>query len=344
MLVAMTWSVASEAAEAAAQDANLNSNPPDIEFVETEHVFGDVFKGEEANHVFTVKNVGGQPLELFKVRTSCGCTAAILTERIIAPGETGEIKVSYDTLKGTGPVEKSITVVSNDPDEESVDLLIRLNILVEIDVMPNRVYFGTIFADQEENSRVIRVTSPNLEDLQVFKVEVDSPHIGHEIKNATNGSNGKDITFMVKDSAPLGDFRAQATIHTNSEKQETVVIPISAKIYGDLQINPLKLYLAPHYPDQVREDRLTIRDRSGEGGFQIEGIVDKNGYLNVRTETIKEGEEYSIIVSTNAEAIQNRNSGQYSGVLEIITNREDEKKLSVNYSGFIKAADTRAAN
>ena len=37
---------------------------------------GTVIYGEVARHSFTVKNTGAEPLEIFRLSTSCGCTQA----------------------------------------------------------------------------------------------------------------------------------------------------------------------------------------------------------------------------------------------------------------------------
>lgn len=40
--------------------------------------------------------------------------------KVLQPGQAGKIKVKVDTGKGAGPHTKSVTIVSNDPQEKSV--------------------------------------------------------------------------------------------------------------------------------------------------------------------------------------------------------------------------------
>lgn len=340
-------------AEASAPEAAVAKQPeqaqqvvpdrPVIDFSSREHDFREVFKGDTAEHIFTVFNRGGQDLVLERIKTSCGCTAAILSDQIIKPGETGEIKVNYDTSKGMGAIEKKVTVISNDPENEQAILKVKLFLQVEVEAVPNTAYFGAIFADKEDNNRRVRVTSPTLEDLNIREVAIDSEHVAYDVSNATDGSNGKVISFRIKNSAPLGEFSALATVTTNSEKQPTITVPIEATVYGDVEVRPLRLYLAPHFPTQVRENTITIRDRAQTGDFKVESVIDRSGYLNLRVEPVREGYEYSIIATTKTDNEVAPSQGQYAGVLEVITNREGEEKIPVNYSGFVKAADVRAA-
>ncbi|MBL7814465.1 MAG: DUF1573 domain-containing protein [Saprospiraceae bacterium] len=75
----------------------------------TQHDFGEIKKGDEAQHIFTFKNVSDQPIVLDNVRTECSCTASDWSKTPILPNETGRITVSFDA-KQTGYFRKKITV------------------------------------------------------------------------------------------------------------------------------------------------------------------------------------------------------------------------------------------
>lgn len=86
-----------------------------IEFQETSFNFGTISEaGGKAIHVFNFKNTGNTPLILTNVRAGCGCTTPEWNRQPIAPGESGNIKVSFDPRNRPGSFTKSITVNSND--------------------------------------------------------------------------------------------------------------------------------------------------------------------------------------------------------------------------------------
>ena len=63
---------------------------------------------------FKFKNVGDAKLVINYVNPSCGCTVAEFPKDFIAPGASGEIKVTYDgSNKYPGRFRKSITVFTN---------------------------------------------------------------------------------------------------------------------------------------------------------------------------------------------------------------------------------------
>ena len=66
-----------------------------------------------ATHIFKIKNNGEMPLVITKVVASCGCTTPDWTKEPIAPGKTGEIKVTYDATGRPGTFAKTISVYSN---------------------------------------------------------------------------------------------------------------------------------------------------------------------------------------------------------------------------------------
>ena len=74
--------------------------------------YGKIEKGSDGLRVFTFTNTGNSPLIVEKVKGSCGCTVPTKPEAPIMPGETGEIKVKYDTNR-VGGFSKTITITSN---------------------------------------------------------------------------------------------------------------------------------------------------------------------------------------------------------------------------------------
>ncbi len=110
------------------KEDDKNKAGAQIYFPETEHDFGKVKEGEVVNYVFKFENKGTQPLLVKNVKTSCGCTAAITSEKELKPGQTGTIKVDFDTKNRMGKASKTITVVSNDLNEPSKVLTIYADI------------------------------------------------------------------------------------------------------------------------------------------------------------------------------------------------------------------------
>ncbi len=81
-----------------------------IVFEKTVHDFGDIQEGTIATHTFGFKNEGRRPLRLVTVKASCGCTTPEYSREPVAPGETGFIKVAYDSNGRPGIIDRDVTV------------------------------------------------------------------------------------------------------------------------------------------------------------------------------------------------------------------------------------------
>jgi hypothetical protein len=84
-----------------------------VEFSEEEFNFGDIKEGEKVAHVFTFKNTGENPLVIKSAVGSCGCTVPKFSNEPIAPGESGEINVEFDSSNKPGINDKMVTVMAN---------------------------------------------------------------------------------------------------------------------------------------------------------------------------------------------------------------------------------------
>ncbi len=90
------------------------SKGPKISFNEEVHEFGKIEQNTNAETNFIIKNIGTDTLEIFSASPSCGCTAAVLDNKRIAPGASSRLHITFDPHnKAEGPVIKTITVVSN---------------------------------------------------------------------------------------------------------------------------------------------------------------------------------------------------------------------------------------
>ena len=93
----------------------MAQKPAQIKFDKTVHDFGSFSeKNPVVSCVFTFTNVGEEPLVVNQALAACGCTVPKYTTDPIAPGEKGEIKVTYNgTGMFPGHFKKSITVRTN---------------------------------------------------------------------------------------------------------------------------------------------------------------------------------------------------------------------------------------
>tara|TARA_Y200000002_G_C22392927_1_gene542293 strand:- start:163 stop:672 length:510 start_codon:yes stop_codon:yes gene_type:complete len=94
------------------QQAIALTQGAEISFDKSTHDYGQIEKSANGECIFVFTNTGNKPLKISNAKGSCGCTVPQWPREEIAPGETGEIKVRYDT-KRVGVINKSVTIQSN---------------------------------------------------------------------------------------------------------------------------------------------------------------------------------------------------------------------------------------
>ena len=103
---------------------------PELSFEKLRHNFGKINQGESVSHQFVFTNTGQAELIINNAKGSCGCTVPKWPRKPIAPGESEEIKVTFNSAGKSGKQSKTITLVTNAIPNTTV-LTISANILTE---------------------------------------------------------------------------------------------------------------------------------------------------------------------------------------------------------------------
>jgi hypothetical protein len=99
---------------ATAENPNAeNENATEITFEQNMYDFGTINEGDLVKHKFKFKNTGKMPLLITNASASCGCTVPNWPKEPIAPGQGGEIDVTFDSQGKPNHAEKTVTVVAN---------------------------------------------------------------------------------------------------------------------------------------------------------------------------------------------------------------------------------------
>ncbi len=97
-------------------EQNTGIQSPQITFLEKSYDFKEARVGDVITKTFYFKNTGTQPLIIYDVQTSCGCTAISWVQEVIQPNQSGKIQVTYDTdikKDQIGFQKKVVMIISN---------------------------------------------------------------------------------------------------------------------------------------------------------------------------------------------------------------------------------------
>ena len=100
---------ASESAEVTVSDEELAA----IKFENELYDFGEITQGEKVKFTYKFTNVGDAELVISSAKGSCGCTVPDWPRKPIAPGESAEIRVVFNSEGKSGKQHKKVSVVAN---------------------------------------------------------------------------------------------------------------------------------------------------------------------------------------------------------------------------------------
>lgn len=99
--------------EAAARLEQALKDTTTVQLIDSVFDFGSRTEGDKIGYSFRFVNSGKKPLVISGTHAGCGCTQPEKPEKPVNPGDTGIIKVVFDSKGKSGKQEKFITVASN---------------------------------------------------------------------------------------------------------------------------------------------------------------------------------------------------------------------------------------
>lgn len=232
LLVSVNMIMASEKGpETAEQPPTTNAR---LEISEYHWEFGDVPAGVKVQHNFVLKNTGTDPLEIPKVRSSCGCSTAPLLKNRLEPGETTDLVLTFNTGNYRGKVQKTLTVHSSDPDNEQVKLTFAATVSnpdLKVEPEPQKVNFVQLYFGEKSKKKVALI---NKTEAPLKLTLVESPvddFLKLKMKEEMlKPGESLEAEVELSKEAPLGAFKSSFTVEASGGEIQRVTIPIEGEI------------------------------------------------------------------------------------------------------------------
>ena len=197
------------------------------------HDFGRLTEGSKTEHTFRFQNTGDQPLIINKVRSSCGCTAALLSSDRLAPGEWGELKTRFNSRGFQGTVNKTVTLYSNDPEQPTTKFRLHAKVLKELFVQPKRLRFSS-GKTKASFSATIQLRNDGSTPLFLSQLKTTSDELKAELSDPRlEPGQSTEIAIRLDPKAEKIRFAGYVTLRTSSPRTPVVRIPVTAVPAGD---------------------------------------------------------------------------------------------------------------
>jgi hypothetical protein len=190
--------------------------------------FGKVAEGSKTEHTFRFQNTGDTPLIISKVRSSCGCTAALLSAEKLAPGEWGELKTTFNSKGFQGAVTKTVYVYSNDPDQQKALFRLQGNVQKELLVTPRRLQFSA-GKDKAPFTATINLRNDGTTQLFLSDLKTTSKELQADL-SSSQLSPGESVQIAIRldPNRDKNRFAGYVTLRTSSPRTPTLRIPVTA--------------------------------------------------------------------------------------------------------------------
>jgi hypothetical protein len=219
---------------------------PKIKFKETAWDFGKIKQGEVASHEFVFTNEGDDTLMIEKVSTTCGCTAALVSDRSIPPGKSGKIEVKFDSRGYGGQVTKIVYVQSNDPKEAQRALEIKAQVEVppsaKIEIEPYN-YDAGLMVEGEELLADLKIMNRGELELRVeFNHRSAVTEVGGKpspVPLKIPAGKEAEVVIRIPTQSRTGAVREYVLIKSNDPMRSTLSLYISGYIITKEQLKGL---------------------------------------------------------------------------------------------------------
>ncbi|MGA0845469.1 MAG: DUF1573 domain-containing protein [Luteolibacter sp.] len=168
---------------------------------------------------FSFSNVGKKAVRIREYDSGCSCMGLQIKDgkMLYQAGESGLLRADFDLGKYTGTVEKVIAVWTDEHEDASVHLTVRVHIPQMIEMSPKTLQWDL---NGEASAKTIRITMHDSMPTRVTAVNCSSPAFAAELRTIDAGKVYEiDVTPLRIDTPGLAVLRIETD--STMEKYQT---------------------------------------------------------------------------------------------------------------------------
>ncbi len=307
---------------------------PKIDIGQETKDMGTVPKGQVIETDFVIKNTGGSDLIISDARPSCGCTVSSF-DKVIKPGAEGKVHTSVDTKSFSGPISKSVLVVSNDPDRPQMNLFVKALVKPFVDVAPQQYVRFSVVKGDPASQDVILISEekgfkPTVAETAQPYVKADISPAGDKDKIAGRPGEQYKLNVSVLADAPEGLLNAPVRITTGVQQQPTLEIPVSGIVRPRVSISPITVNFGNFTAgkDPITRNIVVTNNKPGTPVKVTKAEVSVPGFMTDVVPT-QEGVSYTVVVKASDKV----KKGAVDGKVTLHTTDKDKAVIEIPLKG-----------
>lgn len=205
---------------------------PEAYVAAPEFKFAPVLDGTVVSHDFIIQNRGKAPLLISNVKTGCGCTTADFTKSI-EPGAEGHIRINGNTTNyGGREFSRSITVNTNDPKHQQVNLSFSGEVDVFAVVDPKNAFMRG--KEGEEIKAQITIV-PSLKYPFTITESVADPELSEKIAFTLEHKDGIYLLYVNNILKAPGQYKGTIHLKTDNTNHPEITVFVTGLVQAQKQ-------------------------------------------------------------------------------------------------------------
>jgi len=297
---------------------------PEIRFEQLVYDFGEVGPSAKQTGQFKFTNVGEGLLKITKVGRCCGVVTR-LDKMEYEPGESGVLKVEWDSGPRESTMTRKLVMHSNDPNTPATNLTITAKVVLQIDWEPKRL---KLFLD-EDNAGCPKVTISSIDNrpfsITGFKSTADCITADYDPKAEAT----KFVLEPKVDTEKLQkNLKGRINISLNHPMGNAATILYS--VVPKYTVNPPLLIIFNADPEKPIVRTISVLNNY-EKDFEIESLTSENNIVTLKLQEkrkISKGYQLEVEITPPAAEGKTRFNDSFS------VNIKGGESLSIKCNGY----------
>jgi hypothetical protein len=243
-----------------------------LSFNATSYDWGRISDTRTVEFTFKITNTSQRLVNILNVQTTCGCTAPdpSQTRQSLMPGQTGDIRITFDPKGRVGLQQKQVTITTDAPECPSILLNLQSTVAPAVILEPQNVFFGEIPVGTKPGPQTFTVTGRS-EGFEVtgisttnnlFKVDL----VGRDVVELDGRpANRFRYSITVSEDLRMGFHMGFLTLNTNdSERPRIENVQLTATVVGPVNVLPSAIAMPYAGPGQPFRQTVTLQQRRNQ--------------------------------------------------------------------------------
>lgn len=176
--------------------------------------FGDAIQGAKIERTIAIKNTGTSMLHIASVEAQCGCTATMMAKKELAPSESDNLTITFNTKGYNGKATKRVTIKSDDPANPTYTIEFEANVVTVLSMNPQYLSMYNAKSDTTYTQSVT-ITNTSKNPVKILSIETKVESAKTSLMKNQLGPGEQTVLQMTFHPTHIGTYNGTIEINTD---------------------------------------------------------------------------------------------------------------------------------